>query len=357
MMRAPPSGSFAGQLHATTGEVREVELGGSPSIPLKLERGKLLEPAEWSRLRELAHQLFGLERPAPQRSLQSQDKFAAALRDAGQKRRTVLQALHTRLVELGIQEGKRLTELHDANLRLAPLAKGSTESHKIVSEFLLQWPNDGSDPLRAVVRKAEAIRDALVALDEHARNHLEAARSLGGSDQGATSHLKVIWQLLWQDEATQPLTSKSIEDWNKEARKIVQKLLDQMRDEQERMRLEQERLRIEQEKLKEQERLRIEQEKVKEQERLRIEQEQQREQERLRREQEEMEEQERLRRQRREREQEVESREQVFSLDEVYDPSRPESLEKLLQQIRARLTGLSGPKLKVVLHVQQERES
>jgi hypothetical protein len=44
----------------------------------------------------------------------------------------------------------------------------------VLTDLLAVWPDDPSDPLRAVVQQCEAIRDALAELNEHARTNLKA---------------------------------------------------------------------------------------------------------------------------------------------------------------------------------------
>ena len=116
---------------------------------VRLQRGKLVSAADWHRLRDLGNQLFEEPRPPAHRSLQGQDRFAAALSERGQAKRTVLQGLHSRLVHLGVEQGDRLTELSTANTRLGALAQTTTDSHKVLAELLAAWPDDsfGRDSL------------------------------------------------------------------------------------------------------------------------------------------------------------------------------------------------------------------
>lgn len=67
-------------LNQVSGDPIEVTIGMPASAAVRLERGKLVGPAEWSRLRELAVHLLGLSQPPAQRSLQQQDRLAAAMR-------------------------------------------------------------------------------------------------------------------------------------------------------------------------------------------------------------------------------------------------------------------------------------
>src|SRR5262245_60070968 len=161
-------------LQDVDGEPVDVRIGMSQSTRIRLQRGKLVSAADWHRLRDLGNQLFEEPRPAAHRSLQGQDRFAAALRTNGQAKRTVVQGLHARLVHLGVDQGARLTELSTANTRLAPLAQSTTDSHKVLSELLAAWPDDASDALRTIVQQAESLRDALAELNEHARTNLKA---------------------------------------------------------------------------------------------------------------------------------------------------------------------------------------
>ena len=140
------------------GESIDVRIGMPPSTRVRLQRGKLVSPADWHRLRDLGSHLFNEARPPAHRSLQGQDRFAKTLRDQGQARRTVLQALHTRLVHLDVEGGDRLKEIATANARLSPLALTTTDSHKIFTDLLAAWPDDALDPIRAVVQQADVIR-------------------------------------------------------------------------------------------------------------------------------------------------------------------------------------------------------
>ena len=70
-------------LQEIDGETVEVRIGMPQTTRVRLQRGKLVSAADWHRLRDLGNQLFEEPRPPAHRSLQGQDRFAAALRAAG----------------------------------------------------------------------------------------------------------------------------------------------------------------------------------------------------------------------------------------------------------------------------------
>jgi hypothetical protein len=197
----------------------------SPTTRIRLQRGKLVSAADWHRLRDLGNQLFDEPRPPAHRSLQGQDRFAAALRARGGSKRTVLQGLHARLVHLGIAQGDRLSELATANTRLAALAQSTSDSHKVLSELLAAWPDDASDPLRAIVQQAEGLRDALGDLDQNARTTLTAGvghAEIGTEVQG---HLGTLEDRLAATHAEQPISKDWIAAWNAKAQQLINQLV------------------------------------------------------------------------------------------------------------------------------------
>lgn len=209
------------------GEPIEVHIGMPQAVRVRLQRGTLVGAAEWHRLRDLGSQLFGLDRPPSHRSLQGQDRFAARLKEAGRARRVVLQGLHELLVkELGVEGGERLRELATANERLAPVAHTTTDSFRVLTELLAAWPDDASDPLRALVHQAEAIRDALGKLSESARRNLQAGASHPAVGAEARAHLDALDRLLAAGQAERPITREWIERWNKEAQALIQRLIE-----------------------------------------------------------------------------------------------------------------------------------
>lgn len=212
-------------LRELDGEPLEAQIGMSPTIRIRLQRGKLVSAADWHRLRDL-HQMFLVERPAAHRSLQGQDRFAIALEQSGQGKRTVLQGLHQRLVHLGVEHGDRLNELATANTRLAPLAQTTTDSFKVLTDLLAGWPDDASDPLRALVQEAEAMRDALSDLDEHAWTNLKAG--VGDATVGTVvqDHLGALERRLAAAQAEQPLTKDWIQTWNRAAQQLIRRLIE-----------------------------------------------------------------------------------------------------------------------------------
>lgn len=214
-------------LDELNGEPIEVKIGMPPTARVRLQRGKLVGAAEWHRLRDLGDHLFAVKRPPAHRSLQGQDRFATALKQQGQTKRTVLQALHQRLIHLGIESGARLAELASANTRLAPLAQATTDSHKVLTELLAQWPDDPSDPLRAVVQQCEALRDALADINEHARSALKAGMNHPSLGVEVGDHLAALDARLAAAEAEQPINKTWIHGWNKRAQELVHRLIEQ----------------------------------------------------------------------------------------------------------------------------------
>ncbi|MFO0554343.1 MAG: DUF6079 family protein [Polyangiaceae bacterium] len=209
------------------GEPVEVRIGMSQTTRIRLQRGKLVTAADWHRLRDLGNQLFDIARPAAHRSLQGQDRFANELRTRGQAKRTVLQALHARLVHLDVQGGDRLKELAGANTRLIPLTLNTTDSHKVLSELLVGWPDDAVDPFRGIVQQAETIRDALAELNEHARANLKAGVSHSSIGGEVTAHLAALDGRLTAAQAEQPLTKDWVATWNKQAQDLIKRLIEQ----------------------------------------------------------------------------------------------------------------------------------
>jgi hypothetical protein len=218
-------------LQEINGDPVDVKIGMSQATRIRLQRGKLVSAADWHRLRDLGSQLFDEPRPAAHRSLQGQDRFAAALRTKGQAKRMVLQALHARLVHLGVTQGDRPSELSAVNTRLGPLAQSTTDSYKVLTEILAAWPDDasssGGDALRAIVQQAENIRDALSELNEHARTNLEAGVNHPVVGTEVRGHLSALEGRLAAAQAEQPLIKDWITSWNKKAQELIQRLIEQ----------------------------------------------------------------------------------------------------------------------------------
>ena len=212
-------------LEEVSGDPLEVRIGLSPSQRVRLQRGTLLGAADWSRLRELGSDLFGVPRPPAHRSLQGQDRFAETLAAEGRARRAVLQGLHERLVGLGAEAGERARELQEAIGRLAPLSQTRAESHVILGALLGHWPEEGVDPLRGLVRGAESLRESLGGLDNHARENLLAARGQPRLGAEVAGHLTALEERLAAAQATLPLDGRWIQDWNERARGLVRQLV------------------------------------------------------------------------------------------------------------------------------------
>ncbi len=212
-------------LNAVSGDPIDVTLGMPASASVRLERGKLVSPAEWSRLRELAVHVLGLPQPPAQRSLQQQDKLATALRTAGVERRTMLQGLYERLGHLGVERGARRDELFEANARLAPLAENTTDSHKVLIGLLGKWPERADDPVRVVVQGVASGRDAINGLDDKAREHLAAGRTHATVGAEAATHLDDLVGYLSAANAERPLTRTWIADWNTRAQQLIKQMI------------------------------------------------------------------------------------------------------------------------------------
>lgn len=215
-------------LRRPSGEPVDVHIGMSASVDVMLQRGKLVVAPEWHRLRDLGHQLFGEARPAAHRSLQAQDRFAAKLREWGRTRRVVLQGLHERLTHLGVESGARLVELGEANERLGPLVQSTTDSHKTLSDLLAKWPDDPSDPLRAVVHGAEAVREALGALNDNARKNLGAGEQHPKVGADVRDHIAMLNGRLAGAQAELPLDRKWVQAWNAKAQELIQRLIERV---------------------------------------------------------------------------------------------------------------------------------
>lgn len=215
-------------LQEVNGEPIEVKIGMSPTLSdqVVLQRGKLVGAPEWHRLRDLGNQLFGLARPQAHRSLQGQDRFAKQMQEAGQGRRTVLQALHQSLIGLGVPRGARLEELATANTRLVALAHSTTDSFKVLSELLAAWPDDTSDPLRAVVQGCESIRNALGILNENTLKNLKAGVNHPALGIELREHLSALDTRLAAAQAAQPLTAEWVKSWNHAAQQLVQRMVE-----------------------------------------------------------------------------------------------------------------------------------
>ncbi|MCA9674841.1 MAG: hypothetical protein KC464_07370 [Myxococcales bacterium] len=212
-------------LNQVSNDPVEVTLGMPASLSVRLERGKLVTPPEWSRLRELAVHLLGLGQPPAQRSLQQQDKLAAAMRQRAIERRSVLQGLYERLGHLGVEAGARRDELSEANARLAPLAENTTDSFKILTGLLGKWPEQADDPLRAVVMGVDGALAALNRIEQKARDHLASGREHATVGALATAHLEELAAFLAAASAERPLTEAWISTWNRRAQELIAQMI------------------------------------------------------------------------------------------------------------------------------------
>ena len=216
-------------LNSTSGEPVEVSLGMSQTTQglLRLQRGQLLGAAEWHRLRDLGNQLFGMAKPAPHRSLQAQDRFAAELRKLGKERRLVLQGLHQSLVSHGAKGGARLTEVATATARLAALEPTQSDSYQVLSELLRAWPEGEkeAEALTAVVAQAATLRDAAAELAESQRQILESGAQHPQLGAEVQAHLATLARRLTVAEAEEPLTKEWVQGWNRAAQGLTKRLV------------------------------------------------------------------------------------------------------------------------------------
>lgn len=212
-------------LNQVSGDPVDVVIGMPATTAVRLERGKLVGPAEWSRLRELSEQLLGLSKPPAQRSLQQQDKLAAAMRQKGVDRKGALSGLYERLGKLGVESGPRRDEVFEANARLAPLAENTTDSHKVLTGLLAKWPERPDDPVRAVVHGVDAARNALAELDDKAREHLEKGRGHATVGAPVVAHLEELVSYLAAASAERPLTNAWVATWNKRAQELIAQMI------------------------------------------------------------------------------------------------------------------------------------
>ncbi len=213
-------------LAESSGDPVEVQIGMPAATRLRLQRGQLVSHTDWPRLRELGNQLFGLKFPAAQRSLQQQDRFAGQLMEAGQECRTALQALHKRLVNLGLAPCPRLTEVAAANDRLAPLARPSTDSYRVLTDLLAAWPEgEEPGPLLKIVHEASDILEALGELSENDWSNLKSGREHPSVGPDAESHLASLEQRLTASQSEQRLTRDWVRAWNEKAAELVKRLI------------------------------------------------------------------------------------------------------------------------------------
>ncbi|MBI2893932.1 MAG: hypothetical protein HYY06_10300 [Deltaproteobacteria bacterium] len=212
-------------LNQVSGDPIDVTIGMPASVAIRLERGKLVGHAEWSRVRELCGQLLGLPQPAAQRSLQLQDRVASQMRERAIDRRRTLQGLHERLGQLGVETGARPNEIAEANARLAPLVESTSDSHKVLLALLAKWPSEADDPVRAVVQQVEGIRHALDGLDDGARNNLERARGHSPLGPRVSAHLDSLASHLGAANAQCPLTREWMGTWNAGAQALIAELI------------------------------------------------------------------------------------------------------------------------------------
>jgi hypothetical protein len=206
------------------GESVGVTIGMKPT-PIRLQRGKIVDAAAWHRLRDLGPDLLNAQRPEAHRSLQAQDRFAAELQKLGRERRTVLQAVHERIVSLGVSQGGRLGEIATANERLAPLARDTRDSSAVLLALLEAWPEEGADPVRMLVKRIEPLRNALSEIDERGVATLRTGAGDSGAAAQARDHVAGLEDRLTASDVDRPVTIEWVRSWNKTAHGIIQKLV------------------------------------------------------------------------------------------------------------------------------------
>ena len=214
-------------LRSGTREVVDVVLDGRAKTGLTLARAPVLEPAKWSRLRELVPSLKLGDAAPLHRTLGEQDRYSEALKLAGANRRGLLSGLHKRIFGLAPEATRRLGELKEALRRLAPLEQAETDSCRRLNDLLELWPDEGSDPIRRVVADAQQMEDALSALDETSRGHLERAKQHPVLADAVQAHLSALTTLLEEPEQERKLTREAIQAWNGHAQELVGRLVEQ----------------------------------------------------------------------------------------------------------------------------------
>jgi hypothetical protein len=208
------------------GERVEPKVGiGNKAV--RLEKAELLDLSAWSRARALAHQALHVTPGDSHRSLSAQDRLAADLATNAKRAREALGTLHAKLVTLGADGSDRQAEVKALLEKLAPLVKTGTDSHKLLTEWLAGWPEEGKDDsLRAALRAVTANNEALDELDATSRGHLLKARN----SRFAARIVAVLDELderLRAREQVRPLRTEDIERFNKAARQIVSDLLEE----------------------------------------------------------------------------------------------------------------------------------
>ncbi|MFO0646011.1 MAG: DUF6079 family protein [Polyangiales bacterium] len=214
-------------LHPVNGEPLELRIERKAAPALTLQRASLVEPAEWSRLRELGPDLFGTEKPATHRTLAEQDRFAAVLRGHARTLREKLQSVHARVARHEAQPTRRKTELADALARLAPLVEPGTDSCAMLRALLQRWPDDNVDLTRTAIRRLPSIAQALDSIDERTRNLLITLRGNARWSTEAGALLSTLNGYLADSEQERALTPTLITEWNELAHSFVTRALEE----------------------------------------------------------------------------------------------------------------------------------
>ncbi|MCB9177788.1 MAG: hypothetical protein H6648_11590 [Caldilineae bacterium] len=209
-----------------SGDPVALELDSKPKVGLRLERAPVLDPAAWSRARELGAALGDLEKPVGHRTLAAQDAWAAQVRAVLHEQRHALRQLHERISRhLPGADSPRQIELREANSRLQAVDDTTLDSFGMWTALLAAWPADDGDPLREVVRSAQADLRAVQAIDENAHGYLVAARDRVDHGAATRAHLDDLARKLGRGHDQGSLSLLSIEDWNRRAREIVKDII------------------------------------------------------------------------------------------------------------------------------------
>ncbi len=210
-----------------SGDPVDIEIDNKPRSNVTLKRAPLLDLAAWSLARELGPALLGVKSPSTARTLAEQDRYANELHQIGSARRTELSGLYERLVHLGAGDGARAERIKTAMARLLPLVTKPEDSSKMLGAWLAVWPNDMSDPLRAVVARQAETRAALDVIDGKLRNNLlRSTKSVVGS--AVIAHLDSLRELLMASEEDRPLAVAAIKKWNHEGETLFGKVLEEL---------------------------------------------------------------------------------------------------------------------------------
>jgi hypothetical protein len=188
---------------------------------LTLQLGRLLELSEWSALRTLAQEAFGLTVEA-RRTLVDQDSVANQVSEEARKRHASLQKLHTRLVELTRNsELPRLSLLKEGMTHLAPLLVGG-DSYDLLRKLLQSW-GAGPTDWRELSQRVDAFEKVLTRLEGELRD-LQRLRTLSQGTSPhqprAREHLDRLDALLGTN-SSKPPTEPELGQWLSESHRFL----------------------------------------------------------------------------------------------------------------------------------------